>query len=77
MEKDTVFTHGAPRLAQDRMLHNSDYHQIYVCVKCQQPALKEGCKKCGSETKEVEIPYAGNLLLQELKAMCINSKLHT
>ena len=77
MEKDTTFTHGCPRLAQDRMLHNSDYHQIYVCVKCQQPALKEGCKVCGCETKEVEIPYAGNLLLQELKAMCINSKLHT
>lgn len=77
MEKDTTFTHGCPRLAQDRMLHNSDYHQIYVCVKCQQPALKEGCKICGCETKEVEIPYAGNLLLQELKAMCINSKLHT
>lgn len=77
MEKDTTFTHGCPRLAQDRMLHNSDYHQLYVCQKCKQPALKEGCKTCGSVTKEVEIPYAGNLLLQELKAMCINSKLHT
>ena len=77
MEKDTTFTHGAPRVAQDRMLHNSDYHQLYVCVKCKQPALKEGCKACGCETKEVEIPYAGNLLLQELKAMCINSKLYT
>ncbi len=77
MEKDTVLAHACPRQAQDRMLFHSDYHQLYVCVKCKQPSLKEGCKVCGSETKEVEVPYAKSLLLQELKAMCINSKLHT
>jgi DNA-directed RNA polymerase II subunit RPB2 len=77
MEKDTVLAHACPRQAQDRMLYNSDYHQLYVCVKCKQPSLKEGCKVCGSETKEVEVPYAKSLLLQELKAMCINSKLNT
>ena len=77
MEKDTVLAHACPRQAQDRMLFNSDYHQLYVCVKCKQPSLKEGCNVCGSETKEVEVPYAKSLLLQELKAMCINSKLNT
>lgn len=75
MEKDTTGTHGAPVILQDRMLHCSDVHTIFVCPKCQQPSLKEGCRICGTATIKKEIPYAANLLFQELKSMCIDVKM--
>lgn len=76
MEKDTLGSHAAPHLIRDRMLLNSDLHKIFVCPKCKQPQLKEGCQTCNSSTREIEIPYASALLFQELKSMCINTKLH-
>ena len=75
MEKDTTGTHGCPVIIQDRMLHCSDVHTIFVCPKCQQPSLKEGCRVCNTATVKKEIPYAANLLFQELKSMCIDVKM--
>ena len=78
MEKNTAGSHACPGFIQDRMLHNSDKHTVYVCPECKQPALKEGCPACNTtNTKETDMVYAGSLLFQELKSMCIKTNLHT
>ena len=76
MESNTGACHAVGNVLNDRMLQCSDLHHIYVCEKCHQPKAKEGCAVCNAATKEVEVPYAANLLFQELKSMNINVKLH-
>jgi DNA-directed RNA polymerase II subunit RPB2 len=75
MEKDAMGAHGCPAVIQDRMLICSDAHNINVCPQCGTPVSTDRCKRCNTDTKEVTVPYAANLLFQELKSMCINVKL--
>ena len=78
MEKDTMGSHGAAGILEDRMSECSDKHTTYICRNCHQPAAKSGCKGCdGADTDEIEMPYAASLLFQELKAMSIKTNLHT
>ena len=77
MERDGMISHGVPYVIQERMFLSSDYHTIKSCEKCETPLyIQQGvCKNCGERPKNVSIPYAGNLLTQELQAMGINVKM--
>tara|TARA_B100000674_G_scaffold135649_1_gene105246 strand:+ start:418 stop:3669 length:3252 start_codon:yes stop_codon:yes gene_type:complete len=77
MEKNTAGAHGAPGFIRDRLVEVSDKHVMWLCPKCKQPALKEGCKRCGNETKRVVVPWAAHLLFQELASMSLKVNLNT
>jgi len=78
MEKDCLIAHGASLLLKERF--DSDKTEISICNNCGNVTVysgenkKEICLKCGSnvEVSVIEMSYAFKLLLDELKAMCIN-----
>tara|TARA_A100001015_G_C14416284_1_gene491177 strand:- start:149 stop:526 length:378 start_codon:yes stop_codon:yes gene_type:complete len=74
MEKDSMNSHGVPYLINERMLISSDSHKIKVCPNCHsQFNIKDDiCTLCNKKSKEVQVPYAANLLMMELQSMCIN-----
>ena len=83
MERDCMIAYGASHFLKERLYDCSDAYEIYVCDKCGSFARKVRNKeyiKCSycknsSEISIVKIPYAFKLLLQELMAMGITTKL--
>lgn len=82
MERDCLIGHGTSMLLKDRLLDESDKVIVPVCSKCGLIAVKDVEKKqiycplCGDvPTYDVEMSYAFQLLLNELKGMCIHPKL--
>jgi DNA-directed RNA polymerase subunit B len=81
MEKDCFVAHGASLLLKERF--DSDKSVVYVCENCGMFAVhdvnkdRKTCTKCGSnvDITPIEMSYAFNLLLNELKALCIYPKL--
>ena len=81
MEKDCFVAHGASLLLKERF--DSDKTVVYVCEGCGMIAIhdvnkgRDFCTKCGSnvEITPIEMSYAFNLLLNELKSMCVYPKL--
>jgi len=81
MEKDCFVAHGAALLLKERF--DSDKTVVYVCENCGMFAVydankdKKACTKCGSnvDITPIEMSYAFNLLLNELKALGIYPRL--
>lgn len=81
MEKDCLVSHGTSLLLKERF--DSDKTIFYICENCGMFAMYDNyknratCSRCGTSTKisSIEISYAFKLLLDELRALCINSKL--
>ncbi len=81
MEKDCLVAHGASLLLKERF--DSDKTVVYICESCGLTAIhdipkdRKFCTKCGSnvEITPIEMSYAFNLLLNELRSMCIYPKL--
>ena len=84
MERDCLISHGAAEFLKDRLLDNSDPSVLTLCGQCGLPAQppaegthvrhKEAfCKNCGdgSKVRDMRVPFAFRLLLQELQAMSI------
>ena len=77
MEKDCFVAHGAALLLKERF--DSDKTVVHICENCGMFAVydagreRKACTKCGGnvEITPVEMSYAFNLLLNELKALCI------
>ena len=69
--------HGAALLLKERF--DSDKTVVHICENCGMFAVydagrdRKACTKCGGnvEITPVEMSYAFNLLLNELKALCI------
>jgi len=83
MERDCLIAHGASMMLKDRLLDESDKIIIPICEKCGSIATRDFeskrtyCPLCGdSTTHNVEMAYAFKLLLDELKGMCIQTKLN-
>ena len=80
MEQQALVAHGASLLLKER--YDSDKVVLYVCSKCGSIAIEDSvrekivCPLCSSEDSEpVEISYVFKLLLEELQAMHIHTKL--
>ncbi|MEK6933106.1 MAG: DNA-directed RNA polymerase subunit B [Nanoarchaeota archaeon] len=81
MEKDCLVAHGASLLLKERF--DSDKTVVHVCESCGLTAIHDSskgrdfCTKCGSnvEITQIEMSYAFNLLLNELRSMCIYPKM--
>jgi DNA-directed RNA polymerase subunit B' len=83
MEGETLVGHGAAMLLHEKLLEDSDKTVELVCEKCGVVAIndeirnKRYCPLCkGSSVYPVEMSYGFKLLLEELKALGILTKLN-
>ena len=91
MERDSLLSHGATFLLQDRLLHGSDKSRCSICVKCGSflsPRVTFGnkiisdnsrpiCVICNDENsvQDYEVPFIFLHLVKELAAINIKVKL--
>jgi DNA-directed RNA polymerase II subunit RPB2 len=84
MERDCIISHGAANVLTERLFEQSDPFVASVCSSCgllAQPAAEQTllrnkhsyCRACkrSDSVRDVRMPYAFKLLLQELMAMNI------
>ena len=77
MERDCLIAYGASLLLLERLMLSSDQFTVFVCEKCGLIGYKGWCQYCRlPEVKELQIPYACKLLVQELQAMNIVPRLY-
>ena len=69
--------HGVSKFLQERLFLVSDKYQVFICTKCGNFATsKTECKGCDSDqVVPVKLPYVGKLVLQELNAMMLKTKI--
>ncbi len=83
MERDCGVAHGASAVLHERMMISSDAYEAVVCKDCGligtivANGLGESyCKQCEKKlVHNVQMPYAGKLLMQELMSMGISPKI--
>jgi len=83
MERDCLVGHGAAFLLQERLVEESDKYTTLVCANCGMNAVhdqireRKYCPICGEDVEihSVDVSYAFQLLLNELKTMCIAPRL--
>ena len=79
MERDCIIGHGAIAFLRERLLWKSDAFQMLVCSACgHMCATSDVCIVCKKSDclRQITIPYATKLLLQEITAIGIQPKLH-
>jgi DNA-directed RNA polymerase II subunit RPB2 len=69
--------HGVSKFLQERLFLVSDKYQVPICTKCGNFATsKLECQSCETDqVVSVKLPYVGKLVLQELNAMMIKTKI--
>jgi DNA-directed RNA polymerase II subunit RPB2 len=69
--------HGVSKFLQERLFLVSDKYQVNICSKCGNFATsKNECQACDTDqVVSVKLPYVGKLVLQELNAMMIKTKI--
>ena len=83
MEREVLIGHGASMALKERLLDSSDREFIHVCGECGMTAVEDNqqnrvyCPNCAEETDIhlIEMSYAFNLLLDEMKALGIAPRL--
>jgi DNA-directed RNA polymerase II subunit RPB2 len=88
MERDCIISHGCANVLTERLFEQSDPFIATLCGQCgmlAQPASEKTllrnknpfCKNCnsGAHVKDVRMPYAFKLLLQELMSMNIATRI--
>jgi DNA-directed RNA polymerase II subunit RPB2 len=77
MEKDALISHGTASFLKERLFDMSDPYEVIVCKKCGGFCnTVDECTACKEDNiVRVQIPYACKLLLQELNAMGIKTKI--
>jgi len=83
MERDCIICHGAPALLYEKTTHQSDGFEIPISVERGDSAVvnpRSGIYRYGGthiyENEEIvkaQVPYAFNLLRNEMKAMCVDT----
>jgi DNA-directed RNA polymerase II subunit RPB2 len=77
MERDCMVSHGTSMFLKERLCDQSDPYQAPVCKSCGN--ISTTATKCGAcgcdEVMMTGMPYVSKLLLQELNAMCIKTKI--
>lgn len=73
MERDCLIAYGASQLLLERLMISSDAHKVDVCERCGQMGSLGYCRICDTEEgiRELTMPYAAKLLIQELGSMNI------
>ena len=85
MERDCLLAHGSLQLLKERMFNCSDKFYIWIDKKTGLVAPvnpeKDIYKSLYSDNTtnfcKLQIPYSTHLLIQELKACCIQMRLET
>lgn len=85
MELECLWAHGTISFLKERFMECSDNYRAFVCAKCNMMAVvspEQGtysCRYCNNLTdfREVRIPYASKLFLQEVETMAIGARLLT
>jgi hypothetical protein len=85
MELECLWAHGTISFLKERFMECSDNYRVFVCAKCSMMAVvnpEQGmysCRHCNNLTdfREVRIPYASKLFLQEVETMAIGTRLLT
>ena len=69
--------HGVSKFLQERLFLVSDKYQVNICSKCGNFATsKTECQACDTDqVVSVKLPYVGKLVLQELNAMMLKTKI--
>ncbi len=83
MEREVLIGHGASMALKERLLDSSDRELIHACGNCGMTAVENTqqnrvyCPNCEEETDVhlIEMSYAFNLLLDEMKALGIAPRL--
>ena len=83
MERDCIISHGCSSFLKERLLDVSDNYKVYICSKCHMIGSVNPskniykCDHCPNTTlfKEIRIPFACKLLMQELISMSIVPRL--
>ncbi len=82
-ERDAIVGHGASAFLKERMLDTSDNYRVFVCRMCglmcvANPEKKiYKCTHCknSADIVQVRIPYSMKLLMQELMAMNVATRM--
>ena len=83
MERDNLAGQGASAFLRDRLLENSDDYNMWFCSLCGVQAVmsQKGhgeCTLCKSrDVRNVRLPYATKLLMQELQGMGVMTRVVT
>jgi len=77
MERDCLIAYGASSLIMERLMHSSDAFSANVCTTCGLLQYQNWCQYCrsGERVTDIRLPYACNLLFQELQAMNVMPRL--
>lgn len=77
MERDCMIGHGTSKFLQERLFEQSDKYSVSICGKCGNFATSHTeCKACETDQiNRVKLPYVSKLLIQELNAMMIKTKI--
>jgi DNA-directed RNA polymerase II subunit RPB2 len=77
MERDCMIAHGSSYFLKDRLFDQSDVNTSNVCDGCGSLGL-DLCQMCNSTSfSTVNLPYATNILTQELQAIGIDVRFQT
>ena len=79
MERDCMISQGISSFIKERMFDLSDKFKVVICKKCGTSMLTpDKCKLCdNTELVESNLPFACNLLFNELQAMGIKIRILT
>ena len=82
MERDQIASCGAAYFLKDRLFDQSDHYKMWVCDDCGLPALvhakgiRKECTVCEHDKVSlVALPYGSKLLMQELLAMNVATRI--
>ena len=76
MERDVLVSHGMSAMMRESFMDRSDRYACAVCRACGGRPNGDVCGTCESEDLvDVEMPYAFNLLRQELDAIGVEQRL--
>ena len=77
MERDCLIAYGASQLLLERLMLSSDRHDCEICEVCGQMGYLGWCGYCesGEGVRQMTMPYAAKLLVQELASMGVGVKM--
>lgn len=77
MERDAAIAHGGIRFLKERLFEQSDKYTVGICDICGNFATEHNlCRSCNTDKiSHVNMPYVSKLVIQELNAMSIKTKI--